>query len=139
MRTPDYSSIITTIRDHYPDVQSIYLFGSYGTEYERPDSDLDIAILLPNTVAEVAGSLQMSPCALALSKLTNRSVDLINIRIANTVFQFEILGSGRVVFEADIFAHDSFEMLVMSSYQMLNEERAEYLHDIVTTGRVLKP
>ena len=30
-----------------PDVVGIYLFGSYLTEYETPESDVDIALLFP--------------------------------------------------------------------------------------------
>ncbi|MEK7289910.1 MAG: nucleotidyltransferase domain-containing protein, partial [Planctomycetota bacterium] len=39
--------IIKTVCFYYPDVSAIYLFGSYSTEYERMDSDVDIALLLP--------------------------------------------------------------------------------------------
>lgn len=39
--------IIQTILTHYPDAQAIYLFGSWGTAYQTPHSDLDIAVLLP--------------------------------------------------------------------------------------------
>ena len=35
--------IIKTVCFYYPDVSAIYLFGSYSTEYERMDSDVDIA------------------------------------------------------------------------------------------------
>ena len=38
--------IIKTILAHYPGGQGIYFFGSYGTESEWPDSDIDIALLL---------------------------------------------------------------------------------------------
>ncbi len=39
--------IVQTVLRQYPDTQAIYLFGSYGTEDEWPDSDVDIALLLP--------------------------------------------------------------------------------------------
>lgn len=41
---------------HYPDVQAIYRFGSAGTEHERTDSDLDIALLLPPHSARHSGA-----------------------------------------------------------------------------------
>ena len=44
--------IITCILQHYPTTQAIYLFGSWGTEYQNPNSDLDIAVLLPPTTAK---------------------------------------------------------------------------------------
>ncbi len=45
--------IVRTVLDHYPDTQAIYLFGSYGTENEWPDSDVDIALLLPPTAVYI--------------------------------------------------------------------------------------
>ena len=43
----DYRPIIEAVLNHYPEVQAIYLFGSYDTEHEWPNSDVDIALLLP--------------------------------------------------------------------------------------------
>jgi len=37
--------IVRTILEHYPFTQAIYLFGTCGTTDERPDSDVDIAVL----------------------------------------------------------------------------------------------
>jgi uncharacterized protein len=51
------SPIINTILAHHPAVQAIYLFGSYGTADERPESDADIALLLTPTEAKKLGSL----------------------------------------------------------------------------------
>ena len=36
-----------TIRDFYPEVQAIYLFGSFARGNAQYDSDVDIAVLLP--------------------------------------------------------------------------------------------
>lgn len=35
--------VIKTVLEHYPTVQGIYLYGSFGTEDKWPDSDVDIA------------------------------------------------------------------------------------------------
>lgn len=47
------SEILTTslemINEQFPNIWAVYLFGSFGTEYERADSDLDLAILLKET------------------------------------------------------------------------------------------
>ncbi len=54
--------IIDTVSGHYPAVQGIYLFGSYGTDHEWPDSDIDIALLLPPGQAKIEKSLLLSQC-----------------------------------------------------------------------------
>ena len=47
MNEPTAGVIIKTVLSYYPAVQGIYLFGSFGTEDEWPDSDIDIALLMP--------------------------------------------------------------------------------------------
>jgi uncharacterized protein len=129
------SAIIRVVLEHYPDVQGIYLFGSYGTESEWPDSDIDIALLLPPYQAKEERSLALSRCRLAVADCLRRDVDLINARQESTVFQKEIIASGRLIYCADQYAVDEFEMLVLSYYQKLNEERSELLKSFSKTGR----
>ncbi len=131
------NSIIETIQFYYPDTQAIYLFGSYSTEYERPESDVDIAVLLPVLTAKSAGSLTLSDCWSKLAALTGREVDVINLRQVNTVFQHEIIHHGQIIFNADEYATAEFEMLTMSFYQKLNEERKEILEEVMKTKRIL--
>ena len=83
--------IVHTIRTHYPNVQAVYLFGSYGTEQQWPDSDADIVLLLPADEAKRAGSLAMTDLHAALERLLGTEVDLINLRQVSTVFQKEII------------------------------------------------
>ena len=128
---------VELILECYPEVQAIYLFGSWGTEHRRPDSDVDLALLLPFDVAEAEkGRLAMGPCQSALSEMFGAPVDLINLRLVSVVFQHEIVTSGRRIYEADIRAVHEFEMLVLSFYQKLNEERSGILEEIYRTGRV---
>lgn len=123
----------------YPYVEAIYLFGTYGTNDECPESDVDIAVLLPMDEAKKAGSLFMCECKQVLEDILKRTVDLINIRVQNTVFQHEIITEGRIIFNNNEYAVDLFEMHVMSLYQKLNEERANILEEIYKTGRILQP
>ena len=45
--------------DKYPQVQTVFLFGSYGTEYQTPLSDIDFAVFFSEniTIAEEADLL----------------------------------------------------------------------------------
>lgn len=126
--------IISTLLAAYPATQAIYLFGSYGTENEWPDSDVDIALLLPPDEAKKAGALVMSEWHFALVSLLKKDVDLVNLRQVSTVFQKEIIMAERRIFCADDYAADEFEMLVLSLYQKLNEERAELLAEGLRSG-----
>jgi predicted nucleotidyltransferase len=127
--------IINTLLAHYPETQAIYLFGSYQTADERPDSDVDIAILLPPQQAKAAGSLALSAPRSELEDYLERDVDLINLRQAPTVLQKEVVADERRIYLADAYAAAEFEMLTLSYYQKLNEERAIIIRDALTTGR----
>ena len=120
---------------HYPGVQGIYLFGSHGTQDEWPDSDIDIALLLPHEQAKIEKNIILSPCRFDLEDALHKKVDLLNVRDVSTVFQKEIIGGGSLVYCADQYAVDEFEMLVISYYQKLNEERREILASFNRTGR----
>jgi predicted nucleotidyltransferase len=130
--------IVKTVLSFYPDVEAIYLFGSYLTPDQQRDSDADIAVLFPHERAKLLKNLAMSECRDALENVLNRTVDLINMRTANTVFQNEIIQQGRNIYQQNERIVDEFEMQVMSSYQKLNEERAGILEDILETGKILK-
>jgi predicted nucleotidyltransferase len=129
------TTIVEVIRQFYPDVQAVYLFGSYGTQYERRDSDVDIALLLPYPQSIKNPTLTLSPCCSALEVALSRTIDLINIRMVSTVFQNEILNSARVLFNRDQDVELYFEMMVLSSYQKLNEERKDILESFFQTKR----
>jgi predicted nucleotidyltransferase len=128
-------NIIRTVLEYYPDTQAIYLFGSYGTEQEWPDSDVDIAVLLPPEEAKKAGSLQMSDLRFDLESLLKKEVDLINLRRVPTVLQKEVVVADCRIYVGNEFAAEEFEMLTFSYYQKLNEERAEIVADAISGGR----
>ncbi|MDP2984370.1 MAG: nucleotidyltransferase domain-containing protein [Candidatus Latescibacter sp.] len=127
--------IVRIILEHYPTAQAIYLFGTYSTEFERPDSDVDIAILLPHSDAKREGFMTFSDAVVALERLLGKDVDLINLRQVSTVFQKEIIMVERRIFCANTYAADEFEMLTLSFYQKLNEERADVLAEGLRSGR----
>ncbi len=126
--------IIGTVLAHYPRVQGIYLFGSHGTEDEWPDIDVDIALLLPHEQSNRDRSLILSRCRIDLEDGLHKEVDVLNAREVSTVFQKELIG-GRLICCADRYAVDEFEMLVLSYYQKLNEERRVIVEAFLRTGR----
>lgn len=134
----DPAPIVNTILAHHPAVQAVYLFGSYGTADERPDSDVDIALLLSPEEAKKAKSLAMTELRSELEHLLGRAVDLINLRQVSTVLQKEIIAADRRIHDGDLRAAEEFEMLTLSYYQKLNEERAGIIESALAEGRFHK-
>lgn len=127
--------VIQLVLQTWPDTQAIYLFGSWGTEHERPESDVDIAVLLSAPQAKKAGSLALSNLHLALQTTLNREVDLVNLCRAPTVLQKEVVMAGRRIYCVPGTVVDEFELLVFALYQKLNRERAEILAEGLSSGR----
>ncbi len=123
------------ILNNFPSLTAIYLFGSCATGEESPESDVDIALLLPHGDAKAAGHLAMDPLRFDLEKELHRKVDLVNVRLVSTVFQKEIITTGLRPYCSEDDEADLFEALVLSLYGKLNEERAEILAALKETTR----
>ncbi len=128
-------AVFAIIRETLPGVQAVYLFGSSSTGDERPDSDVDLAVLLPHAAAKAVGSLNFSDLRFRLQDAVGREVDLVNLRAVSIVFRHEIVSTGTPVHVPDVPALEEFEMMTLSLYQKLNEERAEILRNVRLDGR----
>lgn len=138
MHDEEVRSIIATVLDEFPDTQGIYLFGSALTGAREDAGDIDIAVLLPPTTAKETGSFVFSDLVQDLTVACGRAVDLVNLRLVSTVFRFEIVKTGRSLFVGDRYAVDEFEMLTISFYQRLNEERRDILDQVFRTSRTVR-
>jgi uncharacterized protein len=134
-RENEVDTIIKIVLHHYPSAQGIYLFGSYQTDDEWPSSDVDIAILLPHDVAKAERLIAVSECKNSLEEALRREVDLVNVRLTSTVFQFQVVSTGRLIYGHDEKAVQEFEMLTISMYQKLNEERRSIMEAFRKTRR----
>ena len=124
--------IVTRIRRRLPDVVAIYRFGSSGTPHERPDSDVDLAVLSARPLDPVA----RWELAQALAGLLHRDVDLVDLLRASTVLRAQVVAYGARLYCADERVCATFEDYAFSSYARLNEERHEILADIRARGSV---
>jgi hypothetical protein len=70
-----------------------------------------------------------------LSELLACPVDLLDLRAASTVMQYQVLMQGRKLCSSEPAA-GLFEAFVLSEYTQLGEARAGLLADIAKDGRV---
>jgi len=127
--------LIERIRADLPQIQAIYLYGSTASGQEHERSDVDLGVLLPHLEARKIGSLVLSDTRFALEELTGREVDLVNLRHAPIVLQKEVIAGGIRIYTQDGSAVDEYEMLVLSFYGKLNEERAGILEEFARSKR----
>ncbi|MBT3273836.1 MAG: nucleotidyltransferase domain-containing protein [Spirochaetales bacterium] len=127
--------IVPEVISTYPQTQAIYLFGSHANATQNSGSDIDIAVLLPPDLSKTCGNISFSNLRFLLEAKLKSGVDLINIRLVSTVFKKEIICNGERIFCASETEADTFEMLTISYYCKLNEERKEILDEFLSTKR----
>ncbi len=126
---------IERIRADFPDTQAIYIYGSVPHHEETASSDVDVGVLFPHSKARDRGTLVFSDTRVELESIFGREVDLVNLRRVPIVLQKEVIATGVRVFTGDSRAVEEYEMLVLSLYGKLNEERREILEELARTKR----
>lgn len=128
------STIISFLKEQFPTLQGVYLFGSRADGSHREDSDFDIGILLPH--GQQLGSLERFDMANALAVRLGADVDLLNLRELYTDVQFQVVAYGERIFCADEYACDTFDMLTISQYQRHQQSIRHIVSDIKNRGYI---
>lgn len=127
-------ALITLLQQRLPGLLAVYAFGSRIQNQgatARADSDLDLAVLLegygdPVTLFHLSG---------ALADIAGCPVDLLDIRAASTVMQYQILTLGTTWWRGDVRA-GLFEAAMLSEKMALNEARSGLIGDVTQRGSV---
>lgn len=123
--------VVTFLRAALPNLLAVYAFGSRISGTARADSDLDLAVL----VAGYVEPLCLWELSNQLAEALGCEVDLLDMRAASTVMQYQILQSGRRLW-GDALAAGLFECFVLSEKLALDAFRAPLLRDIQARGSV---
>jgi predicted nucleotidyltransferase len=116
---------IQHLKREIPSLQGIYLFGTFGTEFQREDSDIDLAVL----GAQMPESVELWNVAQDIARTIHCDVDLIDLKQASTVMRFQIITEGKRIFAANKEVCDRFELQALSRYYHFNEARKELVAD----------
>lgn len=123
--------LVGKLRAALPNLLAIHAFGSQMQGTAGPDSDLDLAVL----VAGMVDPLLLWRLSEELAELVGCGVDLLDLRAASTVMQYQIITTGRLLW-AQQPAAGLFECFVLSEKTALDEACAGLLDDIAKNGRV---
>ncbi|MBF0185051.1 MAG: nucleotidyltransferase domain-containing protein [Magnetococcales bacterium] len=131
MTIPPGEALLSTIRQTIPHLLALYAFGSRVSGEATPDSDLDLAILTPGkteplTLWRLSGDL---------AGLTGGPVDLLDLRAASTVMQYQIITTGQRLWVRDAQAA-LYESFILSEKTALDEARAPLIKIIQQEGTI---
>jgi predicted nucleotidyltransferase len=97
------------------EVASAYLFGSVARETSRPDSDVDVAVLLRSSPPPTLEGLKLDMAG-DLEEVLGRPVDLVVLNRAPPDLVHRVLRDGRLVSEEDRSARIAFEVRARNEY-----------------------
>lgn len=124
-------AIVEHLREQVPGLMAVYAFGSRAKGTARADSDLDLAVL---------GEGRLDPVALwsvagTLANQMGTDVDLLDLRAATTVMQYQVITTGQRWWARPLEA-GMWEAAMLSEKTMLDEARAGLVHDVLQRGVV---
>lgn len=122
------------------DVDCVYLFGSSAAGHARPDSDVDLGVLLDTSVAEERYLDRRLEVMAALEPLLNRRVDVVILNRADPLLSHRIIARGKLVYCRDPVRRVRFETSRITEYLdtlPLYEEYDRVLEQRAREGRLL--
>ena len=124
-------ALVDVLKSRLPGLLAIYAFGSRIQGNAGPHSDLDMAVL----VAGYADPLALWAVVGDLADLAGCPVDLLDLRAASTVMQYQVITTGQRWWAGDAQAA-LYEAVILSEKTALDTARAGLLGDIHNRGSI---
>ena len=114
----------------FPNALAIYVYGSFARGDHSPQSDIDLALLLPpdEKIEDLLSIISH------VSTRVHREVDLVDLRKVSDVLRHEILAEGRILHVSQPDRVLEWEGTAISRYQRYREEVSDLLKDFQSTG-----
>ncbi|AYD39643.1 nucleotidyltransferase domain-containing protein [Clostridium fermenticellae] len=97
-----------------PNILGVWIIGSYGTEYQREDSDIDFAILYDKDINDLE-EMKFACDITEILKIEN--IDTINLKKAPITLQFKTIKEGRNLYEADYIKICDYVEYIINNYE----------------------
>lgn len=127
----NFEKVLMHVQAKLPGLLAVYVFGSQVTGEANAGSDLDLAVLIEGSI----DPLQLWRLSGELADIVKVPVDLLDLRAASTVMQYQVITTGRRLWSKDSQA-GIFESCILSEKTALDCARAELLVDIQKDGTV---
>jgi uncharacterized protein len=111
----------------------IFLFGSIAKGTTHKNSDIDIAFISEDKQLDKYELFMLSQ---ELASKLNHEVDLIDLSQSSTVFQAQVVHTGKVIFCSDFKKKALYELKTFKMYSKLNEERSPILKKVNESGSI---
>lgn len=121
-------------------IAAVYLFGSFGTEYENKFSDIDLGIIfMPGVLMGLQDELDLEARLSLYLKTDN--IDLVNLNKAPLYLRFQAITDGKLIYEKDYIATSNFIENTYRYYfdysyhlKIMKQERTKSLKEAYANG-----
>lgn len=110
-------------------VKLAYIFGSYGTKYQKTDSDLDLAVLFDDPPEMLE---QMELAARLELELGKYDIDLINLNNVKLDFKYEVVTGGDLIYSRDEIETAEFKEGVLRLGPEAEEIKYKFQQEYIT-------
>lgn len=131
MQHMNLQNVLMHMQARLPDLLAVYLYGSQASGHASAESDLDLAVLVPGIMDPV----ELWRLSGEIADIANLPVDLVDLRAASTIMQYQIITTGRRLWAKNAAA-GIFEAFVLSEKTSLDSARSGLLKDIQRDGLV---
>lgn len=107
---------------------ALFIFGSFGTEFETLQSDIDLAILYEKT-PEFEEELSIESEIVKI--LEREDVDIINLNKTNVIMQMNIISEGELLYCKDEIKLADFKEKVFDFYADYEPVMRKFYEDFI--------
>ena len=119
------------LRQKFPSILAIIGFGSRFSECHRPDSDLDLAILVAGYAApEIIWQARSD-----LAEIFQCDVDLLDLRASSVIIQYQIITTGTILWQKPLEA-GLYICAILSQKMDFDLVRAPFIERIKKSGKI---
>lgn len=113
LKVNDKILLLPDLFSRYPEIAAVFLFGSYGTEFQNSLSDIDFAFYFSRNVdlkfeADLLGEIS--------DVLNTDRIDLVNLNKAPLNLQFKAVAQGNIIYESDFITTCDYIENILKRY-----------------------
>jgi predicted nucleotidyltransferase len=110
-----------------PEVAAVYLYGSYGRDEAKEDSDVDLGIILREK-SQTPFCLPQVVMADELKEILRKEVEVQDLTLCRVDFAHRVISEGKLIYCGDEEKRISFEEKIMREFFDLKPALDEYYY-----------
>ena len=120
--------IISLICESQPAIVAAYIFGSFAKRQNKPESDIDVAILLDEAIKSKFSIFDFS---IVLEKKIERKADVVILNNAGEILKYEVRRHGILIFERSADYRKRFEINGRKYYEDFLYLHRKYVNTVL--------